>query len=205
MVGLNKVLVAIPFRKDTNPRLVNLATELFNNLTWEDKELALYVNDYGYSKDYSSNARARNDLVKIFLNKSFSHVLWVDVDIIEYPKDLIERLYETADIAAPRVILRLPNKEEFFYDTAGFWDKKHWGATEGELESVGACYLMPANVFFQGGKYEPSYDIGQPEFHAEHWSVMKKAKELGYKIRCNNNLKAIHAWPMDFSMPFSQQ
>jgi hypothetical protein len=190
-----KVAVATPYRETTPQVLVDRSLELYRRLTFENKCRLAYKNTYGYARDYATNAQARNDIVDVLLqDDTITHVLWVDVDIVNYPPDLIERLaeYEASyQVCAPLVLLE---GVCLYYDVGGFVQDGKFAKHEfpyfdafRELESVGSCYLIPRSVYVAGARYEASKDF------TEHLSVMHKARELGARIGVRPSLIAWHA------------
>jgi len=162
----------------------------------------LYLNDYPPAEGtYQNNARARNDLIEAYLKPSHSHVLWIDVDVVDAPSDLIEQLASIGveNIVAPFVLLE--NNELFpperFYDVGGFVQDGHRfrfyppycaGGNLVELDSVGSCYLIPAPIYRQGARYDPIGD------EVEHVSLMRQAREMGYRIFARRDMTVFHAF-----------
>lgn len=148
----------------------------------------MFPNDGGYHAAYASNADARNALLDKHLNGQ-EYVFWVDVDIVDYPADIIERLM-TGGIAAPLVLLEDTQR---FYDIGSFvqdgkWASMQWpyfDATK-PLEGVGCVYIIPSEIY-KHVRYAPI------EGFTEHRPVMLKAKELGYSIQCRLDTIAYHA------------
>ncbi|MGB8644035.1 MAG: hypothetical protein WCF84_02270 [Anaerolineae bacterium] len=203
------VLVATPYRVGTDVRLLERAAQLYAQLTFPQKTRALYPNSYGYSVDYATNAQARNDLLAQCLPEEVTHVLWVDVDLVDYPADLIERLTETADVAAPLVMLDKANR---YYDIGAFIQDGQRASmwppyfdTARELDSVGTCYLIPAEVYRPHmdarGYWQPAGARYQADdWRTEHWNVMQAARAMGLAIRCNPAVTAWHAYLPDYGM-----
>lgn len=196
------VLVATPARVSTVPPLLQISDDFYRGLTWADKERALYLNDYPPTEGtYQNNARARNDLIKAYLKPSHSHILWIDVDVVDAPSDLIEQLASitTENIIAPFVLIEknelfLPER---FYDVGGFvQDGRRFsyyppycaGGDLVELDSVGTCYLIPAEVYRQGARYDPVGD------EVEHVSLMRQAREMGYRVFATRDMTIFHAF-----------
>jgi hypothetical protein len=112
-----------------------------------------------YVKDLSENrfekmAKLRNMLLAMC--QEADHILMIDSDLVNFPKDLIERLqHHKKDIIAP--MIHVENSEQF-YDAYSFrlrgqrfdilnpgfpFVPREIGGTEPiELTSVGSCYLM---------------------------------------------------------------
>ena len=210
---VENILVATPARMETSGAILARSEELFASLTYANRRRALFLNDYGYSRDYSTNARARNRLIDLELAGDVVDVLWIDVDIIDYPADLIERLLEHraatgAQIVAPMVMIhRRDCDRDVFYDIGGFVQDGHWVIDDTQcppfdcsrdLESVGSCYLMPAQYFRDGARYA-SYSAAGLD-HTEHYSVMQFARNRGARIRATSETKVYHAWLPAFGM-----
>jgi len=120
------VLVATPARKTTRAAFLSHSEEVYESLTWPEKDRALYLNDFPPGRGrYHNNARARNGLIETYLKPKHTHVLWMDVDMVEVPTDLIEQLtaITTEDIVAPFVLIE---GTERFYDVGGFQQFGCW-------------------------------------------------------------------------------
>ena len=196
------VLVATPARKGTPNRLLKLSERIYRHLTWPDRERALYVNEYPAIKQkYGNNAKARNELLEKHLCPWHTHVLWLDVDLVSVPSDIIELLAEISenDIVAPFVLME-PNewfRADRFYDVGGFRQNgKDFslfppyceGGDLVELDSVGSCYLIPAEVYRWGARYSPVGD------EVEHPSLMKAAREMEFKVYARRDVIVRHAF-----------
>lgn len=190
------VLVATPVRNSTIRAFLKRSREIYESLTFPQKERVLYENDYPPSRRrYGNNARARNELIEKYLKPEHTHVLWMDVDIVEVPEDIIEQLAEVTetDIVAPFVLIE---GTERFYDVGGFqqlgcWFDFAWphclGGTICGVDSVGSCYLVPAEVYRQGARYRPRGN------DVEHGSLMNQARQMGYRVYACRNIVAYHA------------
>lgn len=206
------VLVATPARKKTPPVFRQRSDEIYDVLTHEAKERGLFVNDCkrrdGAGK-YDPNARARNRLIDALLDERHTHVLWLDVDLVTVPSDLIERLSAVSKraVVAPLVYMERRDDQEppsprnggWFYDTGGF---VHEGKTtdmwnpawlEGagdviEMDSVGCCYLIPANAYRFGARYSAS---GK---EVEHVPFMRQVREMGYPVLAVTTIAVEHAY-----------
>lgn len=141
----------------------------------------------------------RNGLIKDYLWSHHTHVLWMDSDLIGYDEGLPYRLRDIAgssNVAAPGCYLSgFGNR---WYDLAGFIEEgkpaemypphfKQPGPLV-ELDSVGCCYMVPADVYRQGAVYCQT-DLK----FAEHYSVCQKARELGLKVLCDMRISVFHA------------
>lgn len=155
---------------------------------------------------YMRHATVRNYMLDAYLREEHDAVFWVDSDLIDYPADLPTRLAEFGDrtIAAPMATLdRWPNR---FYDIGGFIEQGNrarmwapWFQQQGdviELDSVGCCYLAPAELYRGGVRYAPP----PTDYYVEHWSVMTQARALGYRVIGLTGVRAIHAWLPEYGL-----
>lgn len=206
------MLIAQPQRVKTNPRFVQRSRELVNGLTYEPRVYVVHLNNEhcraGEPK-YAPHARARNGLVEQnIIGGDYSHVLWLDVDIVTAPADLIERLAAVSmtDVVAPMVFVERLDPEQppskanggWFYDIGGFVHEGQWTnmwapqwlyATDVvELDSVGSCYLIPADVYCEGLRYSAH---GR---RVEHESFMAKVRESGRRVLVDTTTTVEHAF-----------
>ena len=209
------VLVATPARLSTPELLMERAAVLAARLTYQPRTRALYLNEQSEGQGkYWPNAVARNTLIARFLRPEHDWVLWVDVDIIDYPADLVERLMTVARrhagetwpaIVAPMVWMERVGEGAvslstggWFYDIGGFvaLDGRHADFHAGpqghdaeqELASVGCVYLAPAGLYRQGLRYRPDGD------EVEHLSFMKAARGAGAKVIATRGIEVRHAY-----------
>lgn len=194
-----KVLVAIPYKNDLHPslyyRMVNLSILLMRSNPAFEMELAMYSNDgkEKLSGAFGGQAFARNALLDGHL-KDHEYVLWVDADIVDYPADLLTRLYKPNAITAPAVYIEGGKQ---FYDTYGFIEngnyishvppyfksRERWV----KLDCVGCTYLIPASLY-----KDHRYAHDNPE-RTEHESIMRVAREQGIPILCDRETVIYHA------------
>lgn len=161
-------------------------------------------------------------------------VFWVDADIVDYSKNLIIDLIHRAEggIAAPFVIMEgspdepPTNSHGFgpgrFFDVAGFVEANRWASFTPpyftqpgpaiDVESVGSCYLVNADLYRHGARHEadplsrqfvaagqtwPENAVklgqdGQPLAFTEHYSVCAFARAHGLPVRAHADLVAYH-------------
>jgi GT2 family glycosyltransferase len=160
-------------------------------------------------------------------------VFWVDADLVDYPAQLIDELIHRAEggIAAPLVIMEgdassPPSREGFgpgrFYDIAGFVEQGRWARFTPpffdqpgpvfELDSVGCCYLVNADLYRHGARHE--LDPASAAFIAEkgvwekdtihknqrgpansfsdHYTVCQFTRKAGLPVRAFGDLIAYH-------------
>lgn len=205
------VLIAVPYRNGTSGQFVQNCRRYFREQTHKTKELALFPNNLKPDgRKYGVHAQARNLLIECYLRPEHTHVLWLDVDLVSVPSNLIEKLLKTSatDVVAPFVFVERLNSNEpasmtnggWFYDTGGF--KRLSGSYampfpphfDGENEqlvemgSVGCCYLVPANLYRDGCHYAPN------ALEVEHISFCRQARERGVRIFADSKLKVEHAF-----------
>ena len=186
------ILVATPYRHNTLRAFLHRCAEVAGAFTYPQLEHVMMENDLGHVQGgkYAPNAAARNLLIDTHLQEYHSHVLWLDVDVVQAPPDLVERLlaaYEGPEAAhwtavAPFVLIE---GSEQFYDYGGFtqngklfqqWPPYCEGGPVVELDSCGTCYLVPAWVYRLGCRYAPEGD------EVEHLSFFRCAREMGLGV-----------------------
>jgi hypothetical protein len=160
-------------------------------------EIILFENDGGYDKNYATNAAVRNAFLERNLREDHTHVFWVDIDIVDYPADIIERLLEGDGISAPLVLME---RTSHFYDIGSFVQDGKWASPRWPyfditrpIEGVGCIYIIPALVL-RNTKYRPI------KGYTEHRSVMMDALDLRVPIQCRLDTIAWHAYLKDFEM-----
>lgn len=207
------ILVATPARLSTPRALLSTHARVVDSLRGEKPiEHALYLNEQPWStRKYEPNARARNELIGRYLRPWHEFVLWLDVDIIHAPENLISVLFEIVDrhggnaVAAPMVwVERVGDGPTsipvggWFYDTGGFrqmdgsfadFEKGIAGdGDEVEMLSVGCVYLAPAQLYRNGLRYRPEGN------EVEHLSFMRDARAAGATVWSTRRANVIHAY-----------
>jgi GT2 family glycosyltransferase len=164
-------------------------------------------------------------------------VFWVDSDIVTYPASLIDELISRAEggIAAPLVLMEgdmsEPSSNMYgfgpgrFYDVAGFVENSRWARFTQpyfdqpgpvfELDSVGSCYLLNADLYRHGARYEIDFaskkfiedgtlweensiarnQIEPANCFTEHYSVCEFTRRAGLPVRAFADLVAYHEKP----------
>ena len=212
------ILIATPFRAGTNPKFLERHQQLVDTMV-DDNPLLKFdpvlfenVPEIRDGQKYYPNAHARNDLISKHLKPEHSWVLWMDVDLAIVPPELPTKLLNlvgqqafTRDdwqktIAAPFVLIE---GSDSYYDVGGFNTlKDEWFSPAPpyigdprdivEVHSVGTCYMIPADVYRLGGRYEP---VGN---EVEHLSLMRFARSQGYRIFAQRSLEVRHAYLPDW-------
>lgn len=202
------VLVCVPYRHGTPRMFVEGACKHFSRFTYPARELALFPNEPKRTPQrYGAHANARNACIDACLCPRHTHVLWLDVDLVTVPVDLIERLADitTDGAAAPYVFVERLSPSEpasfpnggWFYDTGGFidatgrdfdmWETLKPGVAD--MRSVGCCYLIPASVYRAGLRYTCQGD------EVEHNLFFRVARdEMGMQIKATGDMVVEHAY-----------
>jgi hypothetical protein len=201
------VLVATPARPATQKVFLTNSASHYAALTHQRKERALLQDAIQVTPGHACgrHAAARNLLIERFLKPEHTHVLWLDVDLVIVPEDLIEKLaaITTENIVAPHPYVETLNPRKgpsfhnggWFYDTGAFvqggvgrdmWKPGLPGLQQ--MDSVGCCYLVPAETYRQGCRYDP---VGN---EIEHLSFCRQARGLGYTIWATEDVTVEHAY-----------
>jgi hypothetical protein len=149
-------------------------------------------------------AKSRNHLLSHALDDE-DWVLWLDVDVIEYPPDLIERLLATGkDIVQPHCVLDYGGPT---FDCNGWRDRGRLHLDdlrdEGELVELdavgGTVLLVRADLHREGlvfpaflyGRENPRIREGRGELETEGLGIM--ARDMGQVCWGMPRLEVIHA------------
>jgi peptide chain release factor subunit 1 len=149
-------------------------------------------------------ARSRNRLLSHALGDE-AWVLWLDVDVVEYPSDLIEQLIATGkEIVQPHCVLD-PGGPTF--DTNGWRDhgRLHLDDLRDEgrivkLDAVGGTVLLVRADLHREGLVFPTFPYGEEnplrrpergELETEGLGIM--ARDMGYQAWGMPHLEVIHA------------
>jgi len=150
-------------------------------------------------------AKIRQSIVEDYLQPHYTHVLWIDADIIDYSLTLISSIYRTSieynAIVAPMVLL---DGQDRFYDIAGFIKNWKWtninypycmepGRRFINMDSVGCFYIVPAFVYRGGAKH-----LYNPAHPTDHMGVCQFGKCLGCRVLCDTKLIVRHAVLSDY-------
>lgn len=203
------ILIAVPYRENTPQVFVQMTLNHANSLTSPDKRLVMFPNAIAPTwQKYEANAIARNRLIEEHLQDDDEFVLWLDVDLVSVPANLIEVLMQEGGghICAPLIFVERvrrgpisPKTGGWFYDTGAYIkDGAHaelappiWPDYAGgtvEVESVGCCYLIPADVYRMGARYSVTGDS------VEHVVLMEEARALGFRVFMTDRAKVEHAY-----------
>ena len=156
-------------------------------------------------------ARSRNQLLSRALRDE-DWVLWLDVDVIDYPVDLIERLLATGrDIVHPHCVIA-PGGRTFDHNAwcdggRVFMESMRGGADLVRLDSVGGTVLLVRADLHRDGLVFPPFPYGRAhpgvrrpspwgaafegEIETEGFAMM--ATDMGYQCWGMPNLEVLHA------------
>jgi GT2 family glycosyltransferase len=238
------VLVLIPVNPRLDQAVIARAKELAEHALRGMHGCRIVLDDEGVSPPrgvphpdrQKAMASIRQAMVDRHL-KDERWVFWVDADIVQYPPQLIDELISRAEggMAAPIVLMQgdvrepLSNKYGFgpgrFYDVAGFVENGRWARFEQpyfdqlgpiyQLDSVGSCYLVNADLYRQGAKHEvdvasrkflerrdawPEDSISRNQLSSancfsEHYSVCEFTRRASLPVRAFADLIAYHQKP----------
>ena len=233
------VLVLIPISPSLDQATAQCAEQLARRATEGMRGCRIVLDDTGTAPARGCHPNRQSGLAALRQNMIERHlrdekwIFWVDADVVAYPAHLLEQLIARIDggIAAPIVIMegRLDepaNKAGFgpgrFYDIAGFVERGRWARFTQpyfdqigpvyELDSVGSCYLVNADLYRWGGRHET--DVVSNNFvstnsvwsedtihrnqeakancFTEHYSICAFARSAGLPVRAFGDLIAYH-------------
>ena len=202
------VLALIPIKADMHADLKRRALELAGRMPAANPAMDLVTvfdsrvlaKKEGDSTPWSKVTRVRNTLLDCFKLSAFTHVLWIDADLVEYPADLPTRLLAANPHGVSSCPVFIEDREDQFYDTAGFvgLDEKHWcvfaphhedaaGREVVEVAGVGCLYSVPVPVYLTGARH-----TDHPT-NPDHWTVCQAARKMGRSVTVDMRLRALHA------------
>lgn len=134
----------------------------------------------------------------------------ITVDLYPGARDCAECGHAWMDVGAIVAPLALLSETsgypERFYDIGGFIENGNRARMQPpyfdqqgeviELDSVGCCYLAPAQLYRDGVRYAPP----PTDYYVEHWSVMRQAAKRGYRVACLTTARVVHAWLPDYGL-----
>lgn len=151
---------------------------------------------------FSAHARSRNAVLDSIDPGDYDYLYWCDADIVAWPTGLLgwALTHNPEGVTAPAVVL--DRCGDRFYDILGYQERgrgarlfQPWFDQAGPvvtLDSVGCCYVIPAEVYRSGARYQDTPGA------TEHLSVMTAARQQGRRILANLDLRAIHAYLPDY-------
>ena len=204
-----KTLVLIPMKPNMPPELRDMCIRNSDRLKGDGTEVVIDSRGKGDEGVVTLEERVahtvgiRNGMIKDYFDPArHSGVLWLDADIVEYPADIVGRLWRSGggNVVAPAVYLQGYCRR--WYDTMGFvcrgkafrfrrpyargCCKREDGLLE--LDGVGCVYLVPSAVYASGARHEP-----RPGF-TDHLAVCEHARGMGLKVLCDMSIEVFHAY-----------
>ena len=208
------VLVPLLLRPDGPIEWVENAERIKNDLSFENTEVVIYDEAApSYQGPWAAESNARNSAIEKHLKEEHTHVFWIDTDVVEFDKDIIQKLAALTDqhVVAPYVFIEDNEAWDFkrFYDISCFVDlnnkcfnyaQPYNNLPDEDLQSVssvGTCFLMPASIYREEGlRYDPFNEKN------EHIPLFANARELGYKIYVTPRVEIRHAFLPKYGMNF---
>ncbi|CAM3037432.1 hypothetical protein [Rariglobus hedericola] len=230
----DSVLVLIPVKPGTDPAIIAQARTLAeralavlpagtaSRIVFDDRGRAPDRQDHAWR--IAALAAIRQGMIETHLRDE-RWVFWPDIDLVDYLPDLIANLIRRSEggIAAPMIFMDKATSSvggPLFYDVAGFVEQGHWATSQPpyfkqrgpvyDLESVGSCYLVPADLYRRGARHEEdpgsrrwietrgssSSDTQLRDWtnqsYTEHYSVCSFARQNGLPVRAFADLIAVH-------------
>ncbi len=201
-----KVLVAQPVAPNNNlGRWTANAKKIFESLTFKNKVHGVYSDEVSSEGGkFAKHARVRNNLLETFLDETITHVLWFDADVVDWDKNIIERMLEisSSEVVAPYVFIEDNEWWPFkrFYDISCFRDldgnefdykPPFYNSRDGdittEVSCVGTVFLVPADMH-RKIKYNPYYESN------EHIFFFNQVRLSGGKVIATPNIEVRHAF-----------
>ena len=213
---MDKVLIVIPIKpnmsKGIYDKMMSKVTALLRNTK---TNTSLFIDtriapDIEKKTSWSKVAVIRNQILDDGLWHLFSHLLWIDADVVEMSDDMLDRLLETnpEGITAPWIKIEGNNT---FYDWAAFIIKgtdhiqpeNRWHIPNrninpqppyfkeftsiSEWDCVGTVTLVNTDIYKAGARYED-----HPAF-TDHYPICKKCRDMGRKVIMNKDIIVAHA------------
>ena len=202
-----KLLIAVP-------TLENVPVDFMESLM----DLACHLKDEGIDFKLKIEAGtlvyfARESLARYAIANRFTHVLWLDSDMV-FPPETLTYLYKEmeetgADFISGLYFRRCPPFSPVAFDTLEIKDgKASWTDYTGELSGlheVGGvgfgCALMKTDMLLEmaatyGDFFGPILNVG------EDLAFCWRARQLGYKILLDCNLKLGHVGHTVFTQQY---
>lgn len=224
------LLVLIPVAPDLDSQKIHAARRLAERAARAfcsarivlDPEGRVPARAQGLPYRQAAFAALRQSMVQRHL-RDHRWVAWVDADVVDYPEDLFAQLAHRCGggIAAPVVLMdgsmgdAPANRAGFgpgrFFDIAGFVEQGRWARFEPpwfdqpgpvyELDSVGACYLMPADLYRRGARHEIDPQAAAFVARKGRWTREMIALNQRGPANCYTEHYAVCRWARDHALP----
>lgn len=219
------ILAMLPISPELNPRIADRARELITASSVRGTlsgayKLDPFIYDQPVPKHtsdcrpWSRVARVRNEMLDSAPWASYTHLFWIDADVVEYEPELPLGLIKAVPdgIAAPMIYVEdMPGA---FYDWAAFIypGRSHvepmnrWHIAGRNIsrtppyfpesvrqqqvilmDCVGTCYTASTEIFKTGVRFED-----HPAF-TDHFPICDKARSMNRAVAVCRDLSATHA------------
>ena len=240
---IGDVLVLVAHRPNASAEHLAHARRLAERATHGMKRTRIVFDSSGEAPPRGEHPSRQNALAAIRQGMIDRHlrderwVFWADDDLVDYPENLVRELIRRSEggIAAPIVLMEGEPEAQprfkhgygpgRFYDVAGFVEEGRWAGFTAphfrqpgpvfDLESVGSCYLVPAEFYRQGARHEADPRTkaflasgeawpadatargqrGEALAFTEHYSVCAFALAHGLPVRAFADLVVKHQRP----------
>lgn len=207
-----KILALVPVKRNLSSHLrLRCFDTVLELQSYFQKQMDVYVDfrgpgdemvtDFNGLDRITNLCDVRQGMVNDYLRPDHTHVLMLDADA-EYTPKTVTGLIRTSkdDIVAPAVML---GGTDSWYDTWGFIDQSgtfvnlkppyfNYPKPVVPMSCVGTMYLMPADLFREGARYEPIKGF------VDHMSICMFARKTGRKVLCNTGVVIQHPRLDDF-------
>jgi len=208
------VLIAMPVNRDLHPALKRSSRAIADAIPAANPEhtfeLAWLENGggahTGYDQErYATIADARNALLGRYLTDDHNYVLWIDADLVRLDLDFPSAAIAHNPDGVTGLVVYWDKQRPHFYDVGGYAQNGEWARTYPpywrnlgfpitDLDSVGCCYMIPADVYRAGARYATT------EGFTEHLVVCQHAASEGRRVGCLMTHSAAHAYLADYSI-----
>ena len=156
-------------------------------------------------------SRVRSKIINSGVWRDFSHLLWVDADIVFLPDKMLDQLlvHNSGGVCAPMVLIEGSSRH---YDGSAYIQKGTSHIAPGDrqcdypgrnfnpyppyvpdfpevldVDSVGTITLVNCDVYRSGCNYEDHATF------TDHWGICDRALGLGRRVTVSRDLVALHA------------
>lgn len=219
------VLVIVPYKPDMKPSIEEPSQACLSALKSDRKppiafdvleQRRPFPSEPTDCTPWSKVTRVRNYTLDTCDWEHYTHILWIDGDIVDYPPNLLDLLMEANPngVCAPMVLIEGGNS---FYDRSAFiirgrshfkphhripflsgrnlnFVPPYWAPSAAipkenfvDMDCVGSVTLVNTDIYRAGARYED-----HPSF-TDHFPICCKAWELGGGVTCRRDVTAYHA------------
>lgn len=194
-----KLLIAIPTLDYIHVDFMKCLLNLTNSL--KDEGIPFEVKIISGTLVYL----ARDSLAGYACSESFTHVLWLDSDMI-FDEDVFDNLYDVGkDFVCGIFHARRPGHQSCIFKSLNPVERYRWNTYPSvpfEIAACGmACVLMTTEIIQKvkekfGSPFEPAYNLG------EDLAFCHRVNELGIEMWCEPGVRVGHighltVWPED--------